>query len=101
MVIKFEDKSPDEKVILAEKLVDIGKKRLKLYMELEESLRYERCDFHVVQMPDTFPKRYILIEIKTKKELAYGPPDRIHTILERRGVKDHQVYNLKVILNVK
>jgi hypothetical protein len=94
--VKFKDRHPDEKVILAEKLVDIGEKSQALYIELEESLRFERCTYHVVEM-EGYPVRFMLIEIATKKELAFGPAERIHSRLRMRNIPDHEVYNLNII----
>jgi hypothetical protein len=94
--MSFKDKTPDEKVILAEKLVDIGEKRQELYVELEESLRFERCTYHVVKM-EGYPVRFMLLEIATKKELAFGPAERIYSRLRMRGIQDHEVYNLKIL----
>ena len=87
------------KIELAQEIIELEIKKVKLLKEMREALTFEQSMYHVVEFADM--KKYSLYEIATSKEVFFGNAQQVHAWLQRRKVDYNKVYNFHVLPTIQ
>jgi hypothetical protein len=79
-----------------EDMIKIQSKKLDLFKELGESLKYEQKTYEIVKLSN-FPVSYCLYHIGEKRQLVCGPANRIKSYMNLRNIAPISVYNIELI----
>ena len=75
-----------------DQVIKLTKKKLKLLEELKESLKYEKCKYHIVKHNEHSIPRWSLIEIDTKANLCHGSAAHIDKFIRVRNLDRKLIY---------
>lgn len=84
-------------------LIKLTEKKVALLKEYKQSAIYETCLYDVRDLSDgkfqpfSSPRRFLLFEISSKKEVQFGHAGDIRRWLERHKVPEDKVYNYEAI----
>ena len=77
---------------LIDRIIVLTEKKVKLLKELKESLKYEKCKYHLVEDKKVFPTRYSLIDISSEETLAYGSAARINSYIKLKNINRELIH---------
>jgi hypothetical protein len=72
-------------------VIDSSNKLTELLKEYKESLIFEKCKYHLVSFDNS--KQYGLYLIESKKDIVFGPKNRIESYLRLRNIDTTLIYN--------
>jgi len=84
------------KIEQVDDIIKLQSKKLDLFKDLAESLKYEQKTYEIVKLSD-FPVSYCLYHIKDKKQLVCGPVSRLKSYMNLRNILPVSVYNIELI----
>ncbi len=86
---------------LIQNTIQLNEKKTKLLKEYLESIKYEKCTYHLVNDKEyKYRNIFYLIDIKTNNILQVGSLGRIKSYINLRKIDIDEIYNndiLKVI----
>jgi len=85
-------------------VIEKSKKLINLLEELEESIAYEKCKYHLIKDNSFSMIVYMLIDIATKKILKSGKIEHIKSFINLRNVDISSIFmdkNVKITLPIK
>jgi hypothetical protein len=80
------------KTELVDQVIELTKKKLKLLEELKESLKYEKCKYHLVCHEGISIPRWSLIEIASKENLCHGSTADLNRFIKKRNIDRKIIY---------